>query len=361
MGFPVPNSVAEISAPWLEDALRTADGLVDERIAHIEVRPIGAGVGFLSSVAAVNLTYERPCPGAPASVVVKLEPVAGVFRDAERQSGAFEREVRFYRDVSRHAGARVPQCYFALSSTEGSVLVLEDLTHLQCGDQVRGMRHSEVVATVRQIGRLHANYWNNERLNALDWLPDHDQFWREGYEDNWSDFAREYEVRIGSEGLALGERVLHHFDWLKQQVADRPSVLIHSDLRADNVILGAQGTQDASVILDWQLITKSMAAIDPTRLFGGSEPASQRKGHHLEVFAAWHETLLSAGVSNYEFDEALTDFKLGALYNLLVPVKAHGFSSSFTDARAYQLLDAATERIFVSAIELDAQSMLPNA
>ena len=61
----------------------------------------------------------------------------------------------------------------------------------------------------------------------------------------------------------------------------------------------------------------------------------------------------SAGVSNYEFDEALTDFKLGALYNLLVPVKAHGFSSSFTDARAYQLLDAATERIFVSAIELD--------
>jgi hypothetical protein len=96
-------------------------------------------------------------------------------------------------------------------------------------------------------------------------------------------------------------------------------------------------------------------------LFGGSEPASQRKGHHLEVFAAWHETLLSAGVSNYEFDEALTDFRLGALYNLLVPVKAHGFSSSFTDARAYQLLDAVSERIFVSAIELDAQSLLPNA
>lgn len=361
MGFPVPNSVAEISAPWLEDALRTGGGLSDERIAHIELRPIGAGIGFLSSVAAVNLTYERPCPSAPKSVVVKLEPAEGVFRDTERNSGAFEREVRFYRDVSPHAGARVPRCYFALASAEGSVLILEDLTHMQCGDQVRGMRHCEVVATVREIGRLHANYWNNERLNALDWLPDHDQFWREGYEENWADFAREYEVRIGSDGVAIGERVLRHLDWLKERVAERPSALVHADLRADNVILGEQGTPDASVILDWQLITKSMAAIDPTRLFGGSEPASQRKGHHMEVFAAWHESLLAGGVSNYEFEEGLTDFRLGALYNLLVPVKAHGFSSSFSDVRAYRLMDVVAERIFVSAIELDAQSLLPDA
>jgi fructosamine-3-kinase len=360
MAISTPNSVAEISASWVEEKLRASGAISDAHITAIKLRPIGAGVGFLSSVAVVELTYGSPGPGAPASVVVKLEPAAGAFRDAERKSNAFEREVRFYCDVSAHAGARVPRCYYAHSSPEASVLMLEDLSHLRCGDQVRGMRHGEVLGAVRQIGRLHAAYWNNERLAALDWLPDHDQFWREGYEENWPGFAREYEVRVGSEGLAIGERVLRHLDWLKQRIAERPSVLIHSDLRADNLLMGSPETHDDSVILDWQLVTKSMAAIDPTRLFGGSEPASQREGHHLEVFAAWHEKLLSAGVSDYEFDDGLTDFRLGALYNLLVPVKAFGFSPDFTEARAFRLLDAVTERIFVSAMELNAQSLLPS-
>ena len=361
MALPTPNNVADITASWIEEGLRTGNVIADAHVSGVKLRPIGDGQGFLSRVAVVDVEYERPAPGAPASVVVKLEPAAGAFRDAERESKAFEREVRFYRQVAGHVAARVPHFYYAICSPEGSALILEDLSHLRCGDQVRGMRHSEVLATVRQIARLHAAFWNNEQLASLDWLPDHDQFWTQDFAENWPGFAREYEVRVGSEGLAIGDRMLRHLDWLKQRIAERPSTLIHADLRADNLMFGAPDTEDASVILDWQLATKSMAAIDPTRLFGGSEPASQRTGHHMEVFAAWHETLIGAGVKNYEFDEALTDFRLGALYNLLVPVKAFGFLAGFSEVRASRLLDAATERLFTSAIELDARSLLPDS
>jgi len=222
------------------------------------------------------------------------------------------------------------------------------------------MLHHEVIATVREIGRVHAAYWNNERLSGLAWLPDHDPFWFEGYEERWPEFAREYEVRMGPEGMALGEGMLKNLKWLAERLVGRPSALVHADLRADNLLFGEPHTRDAVVIVDWQLATRSMAAIDPTRLLGGSEPASQRNGHHLEVFTAWHEALLEHGVTGYEFDEALDDFRLGALYNLLVPVLAYGFTEGTTSVRTGRLVDAQVERMYVSASELDAGSLLPN-
>ena len=179
-------------------------------------------------------------------------------------------------------------------------------------------------------------------------------------EEHWPGFVREYEVRLGRDGLALGEGVLTHLDWLKAKIAERPSALVHADLRADNLLFGDRGSPDAVVIVDWQLATRSMAAVDPTRLLGGSEPASQRNGHHLEVFTAWHETLLEHGVSGYEFDEALVDFRLGALYNLLVPVLAYGMTVGTASVRTARLLDAQVERMYVSATELNAGALLPS-
>jgi hypothetical protein len=365
MSIATPQTIEQISAPWIEEVLRGAGAISAEHVADVALRPIGASQGFLSSMAAVDLTYESSTAAgdaarAPASVVVKLEPAAGAFRDVERNYKAFEREALFYRNVAGRVDVRVPRVFYAHAGPDGSVLVMEDLTRMRCGDQVRGMRHEEVIATVRQIGRVHAAYWNNDRLASLEWLPDHDPFWYAGYEEHWPGFAREYEVRLGRDGLALGEGVLTHLEWLKVQIAQRPSALVHADLRADNLLFGEPSSLDAVVIVDWQLATKSMAAVDPTRLLGGSEPASQRNGHHLEVFTAWHDTLLEHGVTGYEFDEALVDFRLGALYNLLVPVLAHGFCAGTTSVRTARLIDAQVERMYVSAQELEAQTLLPN-
>jgi hypothetical protein len=102
-----------------------------------------------------------------------------------------------------------------------------------------------------------------------------------------------------------------------------------------------------------------MAAIDPTRLLGGSEPAAERSGHQLEVCAAWHEGLLLAGVRGYDLEDALRDFRLGALYNLLVPVKALYMVGDDPGPRSARLVDADAERLFASALELDAGAMLP--
>lgn len=123
MPLPTPTSVDEISAPWIEEVLRAAGAISDGRIADVELQPIGAEVGFLSRMAVARVSYDGPVPDAPDSFVVKLEPAAGAFRDAERETRAFEREVLFYHDVAGHLDLRLPRVYHALFSPEASVLV----------------------------------------------------------------------------------------------------------------------------------------------------------------------------------------------------------------------------------------------
>ena len=82
----------------------------------------------------------------PSSTVAPGKPAEGTFRDAERNYRAFEREALFYRDVAGHVDVRVPRVFHSHAGPDGSVLVMEDLTRLTCGDQVRGMLHEEVIA-----------------------------------------------------------------------------------------------------------------------------------------------------------------------------------------------------------------------
>src|SRR5262249_45580768 len=113
------------------------------------------------------------------------------------------------------------------------------------------------------------------------------------------------------------------------------------------------------IVIDWQLSTRSLGAIDPARLLGGSEPAAERRGHQVEVFAAWHDALVRAGVRDYDADEALEDFRPAVLYCLFIPVKVCSMVGPEPDGRTGRLCDAQAERLFASALELDAGRLLP--
>lgn len=356
----VPRSVEEITCDWIGEALR-AGGVADFATATVlRTCVIGAERGFLSLTVRVEIDYaSAPSDKVPTSMVVKLEPVGANFRDAERRYGAFDREIRFYREVAGRVPLRLPRIYYADASDDGKVLLMEDLCAYRTLDQVHGMRHEEVIATVREAAKLHAAFASPGALDGLDWLPLHDHFFDEGFAEHWPAFARCYELRIGRDAVRLGERVARNMRWLEERIAARPVTLIHGDLRADNLLFGDGGPRSEIVVLDWQLANRSLAAIDIARVLGGSEPAAERRGHQLEVFTAWHEGLLRAGLTGYDFEDALSDFRLGVLYCLFIPVFGFTMVGSEPEGRTARLLDAIAERLYASAIELDAGALLP--
>ena len=355
----VPRSVDEITPEWVGEALRAGGAADVPAITAVRTRVIGSERGFLSLTVCVEIDYAGPpTASAPASLVIKLEPVDATFRDTERRSGAFDREIRFYREVAGRVPVRLPHIYYADCSDDGKILVMEDLCAYRTLDQVHGMRHEEVMATVREAAKLHAAFASPRALDGLDWLPLHDHFFDEGFAEHWPAFAQCYELRIGRDAVRLGERVARNMRWLEEQIAARPVTLIHGDLRADNLLFGGASSSEI-VMLDWQLANRSLGAIDIARLLGDSEPAAERCGHQLEVFSAWHEGLLRAGLADYDFEDALTDFRLGVLYCLFIPVFAFTVCGPEPAGRTARLLDVIAERLYASAIELEAGALLP--
>lgn len=352
----VPASVDEITPDWINAAL------FDDRpprVTAVKTTSINNDRGFLSQTLRLELTYEAPAAGRPASLVAKIKPNDETFRQAAAEISAFEREVGFYREVSRRVPIRLARVYFAEETPKASALVMEDLGHLTVGDQVHGIAHDRTLAVARMIAQVHATFWDNAALDAIGWAPEHDHFHTDTFVDAWPTFADAFALRIGKRALAIGEAVAENLEALERRIAERPAALVHGDLRADNLMFGKPGEADEVLMLDWQLVHKTSATYDIARLIGGSEPVPERDGHQVDIVRAWHEALTRAGVAHYPFDEALYDFRLSALHCLTIPVKFQRLAGTDPQGRAGRLLDVMAERFFAAVIELDAASALP--
>lgn len=356
----VPATMDEITADWLDRMFTASVGTGRPPVASLKKTVIGVEKGFLSETAIIELDFGGAESDLPTSVVAKLQPKTGDFVDTAKESHAFEREIRFYKELAPSAPIRLPRVYFSEVSDDSSLLIMEDLSHLANVDQVSGLTHERVVAAVRAIAKMHAAHWDSEHLHAKPWIPLHDHFFDEGFEDHWPTFSEAYGLRIGRAGRALGERVAANLRWIEQRISERPTTFVHGDFRADNLLFGPAGTPEEVLVLDWQLGNLSLGTIDITRLLGGSEPVAERQGHQFEIMEAWHDELIANGVREYSYDDALYDFRLGALYSLFIPVKVLHLSSDDIGPRAARLLDTTAERQFASALELDAGSLLPD-
>jgi len=353
-----PMHPKEITAKWLDFALREGGVLKSSSVTHIDIIDMGDIHGFLSSVIKVELFYDQYEPGAPKSVVIKIEPESESFRQLGDDIHAFEREIKFYELVAKKTSIRLPHIFYAVLKPPAFSLVMEDLTHLRAGDQIPGITEEETLATVSTIARLQANFWDNELLNQLDWMPVTNAV-EIDYQDKWDSFVKHFGHCTNPEALKVGERVGEYSHWLEQKIESRPRTVVHADLRADNLLFGSKDSEEEIVILDWQLAMRSMGAFDVARLMAGSEPVTERSGHHMEVVRHWHGTLLQHGVKNYAWLDALYDFKLGALATMFYPVHFHPALIGAT-GRDLELFYVLISRVFSCALEIDAASALPD-
>src|SRR5262245_2275155 len=133
----LPRNAAEISAAWLNEVLAGVREFGGANIDAVESTVIGEGIGYLSSVARVKLLYDKPevtKRGAPSTVIVKIEPENEMFRRLGEEFNAFQREIRFYRQVAPQVNVRLPRVYYTLAEAPDFAIVMEDLSHCTPGD-----------------------------------------------------------------------------------------------------------------------------------------------------------------------------------------------------------------------------------
>jgi len=357
MSIKDPMHPEEITPEWITHALKEGGYLKHSSIKSIEKRILGEGKGFLSSVVQVKIEYDAEEKGAPLSVVVKIEPEEGGFKRFGDEMDAFQREIRFYREIAATVPIRLPKLYYAVDQPPAYSMVMEDLSYFVPGDQVVGMHEQQVMTTVEEIARLQAKYWDNEELENLNWMPEFNGVALD-YIEKWPSFVEHYGYCLDERAIELGEKLGRFLDWKKDKVLKRPRTIVHFDLREDNLMFPPPGEDSSILILDWQLAIKNIGALDVFRLMGGSEIPKERKGHQFEILRRWHDTLIEEGLSNYSWEDAVYDFRLGALSFLCNPVHFHSEIVG-SQGRVKELAEAIFTRSFSSAVEIDAGSILP--
>jgi hypothetical protein len=164
----------------------------------------------------------------------------------------FGAEVRFYREVAPVVGVRVPKCYRAEETADGTLLVLEDLSAWQPG--------ADPAAAARILSGLHAR-WSGVAQSRWPWL-------RAGeagvdlvaalYDRTWPDLAARRELAAGA--LDLGERLVGGVASAEAQASRvGPVTLTHGDASASNMRTGPDGE---IALLDWEDVSAAAGVAD---------------------------------------------------------------------------------------------------
>jgi thiamine kinase-like enzyme len=256
-------------------------------------------------------------------------------------------EVEFYRFV-RDKRADLPMlvpCYDAALSVEdgASHLLLADLsaTHfcpvtkpqVLAGDTMPSRRHLEQM--VDAIAGFHAYWWEHPQLGKgfariRNWFDGEDAYRRhtERRETNWATFRAQAGHLIPADVRELYEKVLSHFPALWDlYLADRfgtfrAITLSNGDCYFIQFLCPTDPEDDTTYLVDFDSVSANLPAYDLVYMFATFWTPEQRneQGCEQTLLRRYHQALQAHGVSDYAWNDLLTDYRLCVLYMIFDPV-----------------------------------------
>jgi aminoglycoside/choline kinase family phosphotransferase len=358
---PIPSTITELTPAWLTEALRAAGHLKDAAVEAVQVEPIGQGVGILCQLARLTLTYDRPVPAAPASLVAKLPTADPQTRGMVALFRFYEREVRFYAEVAPLLAVRTPRCYFHdFDPARGDfILLLEDLSACRLGDQLAGASADELRLAVAELAKLHAAWWNSPRLEAFPWVPvANDPVNKAGlalYPQAWPAFLERFGHALPEAMRRTGERLGACVGAILDRFTVAPRTICHGDYRLDNLFFG--GPAAPLAVIDWQIAVRSVGTYDVGYLMSQSVHPDVRRREEMSILRAYHQMLVERGVQGYSFDDCLTDYRWTLLFCFCYPVMGGGLGD-LSNERGYALAKTMMERSAAAIMDWEAWKLL---
>ena len=348
---------------WFTEVLRHAGVLGDAVVTGVERQRIGTGL--VGQNVAFSLSYDRPTPEAPASVVGKFPSPEPQSRATAKALRLFEREVGFYNEIAETVDIRIPACYLADIDLDSHhfVLLLEDLRPAVQGDQIAGCGLDEAILAMDELAGLHAPRWGDATLADIEWLGQYGdaqshEVIRSMYQALWPGFTAQYESSLAPDMLALGEAFGASLsDWRRSWTP--PCCVTHGDYRLDNMMFGTKEGGYPLATVDWQTVGHGPGILDAAYFIGNGLCVSDRRAQEMGLLKRYHDALRARGVDGYEWERCLGDYKRATLSGVLMTVVASQVVAS--DDRGNAMFAAMAERHFAHAIDHRACDTLNHA
>lgn len=364
MDLRFPRTLEAVTPQWLTQVLQ-ADGVIgDAVVVAFSGKPIGAGVGFQSSMQRLALTYSDPGCGGPTTVIAKLTSLDPGSRQIDQAFNFYEKEVGFYQQIGPTTPIRAPRAHFSGydPALREYTLLLEDLTPLRVADQLDGLTVAQTEQALRALAGLHGRWWRDPALTEMPWLltlnspqmkalePIYQQCWPATV-----DFLGE---AMPAEMRALGDRFATRIAALQDKVMQQPGTVVHGDYRADNIFFSEDGASDGFAVADWQIVMQAGGALDVAYLLTGSLDRELRRAHETKLLRSYHGALTAHGVHDYAFDVFREDYRACVMLTWCWPVIAIG-ALDHANERGVALFRAWTDRAMAAITDLDAGATLP--
>ena len=349
----LPSHPNEFQPDWLAEKLGQPAG----SLAGWMSAPIGTGQ--VGDSYRLNLDWKSDSASVsgtrPATIVSKCPAADPTSRQAGRDMRIYDCEVLWYSQFAPKIGIRVPYCYYTAidDDLEHFVLLMEDVSPAQQGNQTLGGTRKQVRQALREAAILHASHWGNATTAAMDWpnkdtsgrldvLPAIYPMWRERYEG-----------RLAKDVLDLGEELAQNIAKLQQEIPSEPQGLQHGDLRLDNILYS--DSNGRAIIVDWQTFTWGSPLADVSYCIGTSfADPQERAGCEEALVSEYLGKLKEQGVT-CDAELAWRIYRSRAFGGFLMGI----FAAMFVERtqRGDEMFAAMAERSALQAMHLDTLNL----
>jgi len=336
-----------ITPQWTQAVLSA--GGYDSAVADVSVSAVGTGLMGRSYRVEIDAQGE-----APPSIVVKFASADPFTRSLGASS--YARELGFYRDLAARVEATVPVCHYGEISAdhEDFVLVLEDITPAEQGDQLQGTSIERAVEALANMARLHASTWADVSILEYPWVqPSADVPLGALLSIALGAFGERFGSLVDDSVLSSFGTFAEHADrWTDSQPQARAAV--HGDFRLDNLLFSS--LDQRVTIVDWQTVDFLNPGRDLAYFLGNSLTVEDRRDAEGDLVSGYVDELVRSGVTNYGLEDAMYDMRSGTFQGPLVTMLG-AFVAAKTD-RSDRMFAAMAARSAAQIADHDALDLI---
>jgi hypothetical protein len=256
-------------------------------------------------------------------------PTRLLLKWAHEQSAAPGRgdpELVFYRDLAPLLPSPpMVQCLAAAPPTSKERwLIIEDLRSSHTNPpRPERPGDKEVHDAVAVLARVHAHWWESATLGMTVGALHTETKLRtivHGFRDHLPGLFNDFGEDLSLSDRQVLEAVFNSSlrPWLR--LLDRQALtVIHGDAHTSNFLFPRSG-QGMPYLIDWQFWNLDVGARDLAFMIALNWDRTARRQLELPLLHYYHDELISAGISNYSFDELLLEYRRCVVRNLTFPI-----------------------------------------
>ncbi|MFN6501103.1 MAG: hypothetical protein RMX65_029475 [Nostoc sp. DedQUE01] len=319
MNYEVISDISQITLDWLNSVLIDSKALVNGRVEDFA---IAVSSSANARIAKIQLQYSLGTTGTlPTSLFMKMCAGDGSIFGVS--------EVNYYtRDYIHLTNPPIPTCYHAAyaENPRRYHLLLEDLSAShQLNWQVKPTLAYGCMAA-QALARLHAHLWGTEKLKTIGAsIPTKTEI--ERYLNHVQPGLLPMLEEVGTEIDGLSPSALMDvFQYHPAKMIERTKnlsgfTLIHGDVNPGNILSPLNGTGKTYLIdrqpFDWSLSTW-LGVSDIAYMMVHWWDSDLRRQWEIPILREYYACLVRNGVSGYDWEQLIEDYKLTAVQSLYV-------------------------------------------